>query len=124
MLLQLDDTDTRPLYQQIASAIRGAVATGDLAPQDRLPSGRDLAESSGVTLETVQRAYKSLVEEGLLVSRVGRGTSVAKDVDVDALSLQAEVRALIVRARQVGVDLDDLIALVRRQWPETGATTT
>lgn len=116
MLLTLDDADVRPLYQQIASAIRGAIARGELQPQARLPSGRDLAESSGVTLETVQRAYKSLVDEGVLVSRVGRGTSVAQKVDTDRLSLQKEVRALVVRAGQLGLELDDVIGLVRHHW--------
>jgi GntR family transcriptional regulator len=120
MRLTLDDADVRPLYQQIASAIRGAVARGELQPQARLPSGRDLAESSGVTLETVQRAYKTLVDEGVLVSRVGRGTSVAQKVDVDALSVHAEARTLVDRARQLGLTLDQVHTAVADEWAAVG----
>lgn len=115
MLLRLDEADPRPLYEQIASTLRRAVADGDLAAGDRLPSGRDLAESSGVTLETVQRAYRVLAEEGVVVSRVGRGTSVAPDLDRRALALDAEVEALVVRARELGMGADTVVTLVRQR---------
>ncbi|WP_370326092.1 GntR family transcriptional regulator [Euzebya sp.] len=116
MLLQLDEGDPRPLYAQIAAAIRRQVAARELVPGDRLPSGRDLAEASGVTLETVQRAYRVLVDEGVVVSRVGRGTTVADGVDPATLSLADEVDALVRSARALAVDLDDVLAEVRRRW--------
>ncbi|HUG86685.1 MAG TPA: GntR family transcriptional regulator [Euzebya sp.] len=115
MLLRLDEADPRPLYEQIASALRRAVADEALAAGDRLPSGRDLAQSSGVTLETVQRAYRLLAEEGLVVSRVGRGTSVAPDLDRRALALDPEVNALVMRSRQLGLDGDAVLDLVRQR---------
>lgn len=118
MRLELDDASRSPLAEQIAAAIRRAIVTGELRPGDRLPSGRDLAESSGVTLETVQRGYRLLVDDGLVVARVGRGTSVAADVDPQRLSLQSQVDDLVVRARQFGMTAPDLSDLVIDRWNE------
>lgn len=119
MLLHLDEADGRPLYEQIAAAVRKAVADGRLRPGDRLPSGRDLAESSGVTLETVQRAYRLLVADGLVTSRVGRGTTVAADVDPAALSLVSDVDELVRAARALDLDETELVGLVRERWSRT-----
>lgn len=117
MRLELDETSPLPLAEQIAAAVRRAVATGELAPGDRLPSGRDLAESSGVTLGTVQRGYRLLADDGLVVARVGRGTSIAADVDTRRLSLDADVDDLIDRSRHLGLGVDDLVALIEERWP-------
>lgn len=116
MLLQLDQTDPRPLSEQIASGVRRAIAQGELAPGDRLPSGRDLADASGVALETVQRAYRALAAEGTVTARVGRGTSVAPDLDARTLSLEADVGGLVTRARALGLEEDALVDLVRGRW--------
>ena len=83
LLLELAPDDTRPLYRQIATAVRRALAEGDLAPGERLPAGRDLADALGVHLDTIQRAYRLLADEGLVVSRVGRGTQVRTDLQSD-----------------------------------------
>ncbi len=120
MRLELDESSSLPLAEQIAAAVRHAVATGELAPGDRLPSGRDLAESSGVTLETVQRGYRLLAEDGVVVARVGRGTSVARDVDVRRLSLVADIDEVIRRSRRVGLSPDDVVTMIRDRWPAGG----
>lgn len=117
MRLELDDGSRSPLAEQIAAAIRRAIVSGDLGPGDRLPSGRDLAESSGVTLETVQRGYRLLVDDGLVVARVGRGTTVASDIDPQLLSVTDDVDGLIRRSRQVGMTLEEITRMIRARWP-------
>ena len=116
MRLDLDESSSAPLSEQIAAAVRGAIARGDLVAGQRLPSGRDLADASGVTLETVQRGYRLLVDEGLVVSRVGRGTSVAPDVDPQRLSVVADVDELVRRARRVGMSDEELTQMVADRW--------
>ncbi len=72
----LDRTSAVPIYRQIARQIREAVATGDLAVEDRLPTSRALAAALGVNRLTVTRAYQELTRTGVVASRVGRGTWV------------------------------------------------
>jgi DNA-binding GntR family transcriptional regulator len=61
-------------YQQAAARIRERIAAGELGP--RLPSYMDLAHELGVSPMTVQRAIGVLRDEGLVVTRPGRGTFV------------------------------------------------
>ncbi len=64
----------RPLYLEIADAIRQDLTRGALKPGDRLPPQRELAFRLGVTTGTVTRAYAEVEKQGLLVGEVGRGS--------------------------------------------------
>jgi GntR family transcriptional regulator len=76
MVMKVDPNDPRPPYAQIADDMREAIRSGELAPGQRLPSGRDLATQYGVALMTIQKALATLRSEGLLHSYRGRGTFV------------------------------------------------
>jgi len=71
------DTRNPFLYLQIAEAFRRRIATGELKPGDRLPAVRDTAKQWDCTPGTVNRAYKTLSQEGLVVGQRGKGTLVA-----------------------------------------------
>src|ERR1035437_2050400 len=83
MLFRIDPSGTEPLAAQLARQIRSAAARGELTPGLRLPSARYVADSLGVNLHTVLRAYQDVRDEGLIDLRRGRGavmTSAARDV--------------------------------------------
>src|SRR6476661_7566370 len=61
---------------QLADRFRSAIDAGDLAPGDKLPSTRALAEQAGVNHLTAVRVYRRLAEEGYVTAGVGRGTFV------------------------------------------------
>lgn len=65
-----------PKYLSIAQGLAAAVESGELAPGDRLPPQRRVAETLGVDLTTVTRAYAQARALGLLEGEVGRGTFV------------------------------------------------
>jgi len=73
MLLTIDHGDTTPLYEQLAVAVRQALAEGAIVDGERLPSARELADQLDVNMHTVLRAYSVLSEEGVLKVRRGRG---------------------------------------------------
>lgn len=75
--LDLDPTDSLPLYRQIVEGIREAAATGRLAPGQRLPPVRALADAADLAPGTVARAYRELEREGVLETRGTRGTFLA-----------------------------------------------
>jgi DNA-binding transcriptional MocR family regulator len=72
------EADGRPVYQQIAAAVRAAIARDGLGCGTRLPAIRDLARELGVHRDTVATAYEALAADGVIESTVGRGTFVAE----------------------------------------------
>jgi GntR family transcriptional regulator len=85
---RVDRSSGVPLGAQLADQVRAAVAEGGLAPGDRLPSVRELAESAGVNVNTVRAVYSRLEAEGVVRSEHGRGTFV-EGVKAPALSRRA-----------------------------------
>lgn len=67
-----------PLYEQIARHVAKAIDSGDLAPGDRIPAGRDLAEDWQVGYSTVMHAMAVLRERGAIVTAQGKGTFVTE----------------------------------------------
>ena len=113
MLIEIDLVDDAPLYTQIAAGIRRTLAAGELRAGDALPAGRELAAALDVNLETVQRAYRVVADEGLVVSRVGRGTRVADDVDPRHLDLRGRLEDLVAAAADVGISPKQLAEMIR-----------
>ncbi len=68
MLLKLDFDSEIPIYQQIRNQIVMGIAAGRLAPGERLPATRALAEDLGVNTMTVSKAYQQLRQEGYVAS--------------------------------------------------------
>lgn len=75
--MRIDHATATPLYQQIAAEIRRQIVEGHIEVGARLPPHRELATQLGVSLMTINKALAGLVSEGVLVSRVGYGTTVA-----------------------------------------------
>jgi GntR family transcriptional regulator len=94
--LSVDRSADVPLGAQLASRIRSAVRDGTLAPGDRLPSVRDLADSAGVNVNTVRGVYARLESQGLVRSEHGRGTFVAGPPHHEAAT-RRELRAQIAQ---------------------------
>ena len=66
-----------PIGVQLAWALRSRIADGQLTPGQRLPGLRDLAQDSGVNVNTVRAVYQRLDQEGLIESQQGSGTFVS-----------------------------------------------
>lgn len=79
--IALDQSDSRPLYVQIADQIVEAIEDERLRPGDRLPAMRELARALNCALVTVSQAYELLTARGRATARVGKGTFVAQAPD-------------------------------------------
>ena len=78
LLVELNTSDQRPIYGQIADRVKFAIAGGVLRPGDMVPSVRELSKQLVVNPNTVARAYRDLQTEGLLESVRGMGMEVAE----------------------------------------------
>ncbi|GAA3249476.1 GntR family transcriptional regulator [Pseudonocardia petroleophila] len=72
----LDPDDPRPPFQQVANVLRAAIKTRRFEPGEQLPSLNELSKTYGVSLMTVQKAIAVLRDEGLIISRQGKGSFV------------------------------------------------
>lgn len=113
MFDHVDSRSPTPLYAQIASRLRIAVAAGELRPGDALPSVRRLAAQLRVNPATVVQAYRDLEAEGFVEMRQGAGTFVrelppARRSSERVRQATVLVRQLIANARRLGVSLDEL----------------
>jgi GntR family transcriptional regulator len=108
--VNVDRSGPVPLHDQVAAQIRRAIADGEAGPGERLPLAKDLAAVLGVNKNTVLRALHILRDEGLLEFRRGRGITVAGTPERGAVL--AQVRNLLVFARQQGYGRSDVIQMI------------
>jgi GntR family transcriptional regulator len=116
--INISQTDARPMYLQIMEQIRARIAAGDWPAGRELPSIRALAAALNVSVITIKRAYLDLENEGVIVTRHGKGSFVA-EVNGLAGELQEEkldshLSEAAGLARQLGITEDDLLARLRR----------
>jgi len=96
----------KPLYVQIQEYIAEKIIAGELSPESRIPSERELSQELGVSRMTVRRAITELVNEGLIERRHGAGTFVAKPkLTYDAFELVSYAQALRSRGLVVNRQL-------------------
>jgi GntR family transcriptional regulator len=117
-LLVRPGTDV-PIYRQIVRQVIEAVATGELARGERMPSHRELAVTLAVAPLTIKKAYDELESAGFLTSRQGSGTFVnTKPAQPPAsrarlAPLRDSARALAAESALHGLALEELLDLVR-----------
>lgn len=73
---ELDFRSGNPIYVQIMNQIQHKIAAGELAPDDQLPTVRQLAAELRVNFNTIARAYRMLDEAGVISTQHGRGTFI------------------------------------------------
>ncbi len=110
--LLIDPASPVALHEQVAAAIRRAVADGEAQPGERLPPARDLAAVLGVNTNTVLRALRTLRHEGLLEFRRGRGVTVTPSAP-HLTELVTRARELVALSRKLGYQPDELAQIIQ-----------
>jgi GntR family transcriptional regulator len=105
----IDRTADVPIGIQLVWALRTRIGEGDLAPGQRLPGLRDLADATGVNVNTARAVYQRLEQDGLIESQQGSGTFVAASPGESA-GATAIAAGAARRAREAGVDPRDVAA--------------
>jgi GntR family transcriptional regulator len=107
-----------PLYDQIASRIRLAIASGELRAGEGLPSVRQLAARLRVNPATIVQAYRELESEGFVKTRHGAGTFV-NDVEPEQRTREKGdearrlVREMLDAAARLGLSPNELLDAFR-----------
>jgi GntR family transcriptional regulator len=123
--LFLSTGDPTPMYQQIVDQITAKVMAGDWKAGQALPSIRELASASRVSVITVKRAYAELGLAGIIVTRHGMGSFVAESSDLPTKLLQAEFTqhfdALLSCAARLGISRNEIRQLLAEEQPDPTA---
>ena len=120
MFEQIDPRSPNPLYAQIASRLKVAIASGELRPGEALPSVRQLAARVRVNPATVVQAYRDLETEGFVEMRQGAGTFVL-DIQADTRASErakqavALVRRMVADAGRLGLSTQELVIAIERE---------
>ena len=125
MILEVDADSPTPPYEQIRAQVALMASTGVLEVGGRLPSIRQLAADLGLAPGTVARAYRELEAAGVIVTRVGRGTTIAALPYPESRMTQHNglleaARDYVAAAQRLGVSRDQVVAALQTQLSTLG----
>ncbi|HEY9228700.1 MAG TPA: GntR family transcriptional regulator [Gemmatimonadaceae bacterium] len=117
MFDRIDPRSPTPLYAQIATRLRVAIAAGELRSGEPLPSVRQLAGQLRINPATVVQAYRDLEGEGLVATRQGAGTFVLeltseRRTTERTAEARRLVRDMLAEAGRLGISAHELREVV------------
>ena len=108
------------IYEQVVYAAKKALIAGQMLPGESFPSVRILSRELRINPNTAHKVITELVAEGLLEVRPGLGTIVAELPTANAAErtslLKSEVEQLVVEAKKLGLDLEELTDAIVQHW--------
>jgi GntR family transcriptional regulator len=119
-LLRFQLKPGQSIFDQVVFAAKKAFISGEFQPGQPFPSLRTLAAELKIHPNTAHKVVQYLIQEGWLESRPGIGTVVAEPPSARAGErqriLQHEVEQLVVEAKRVGLELEEVQEAVESQW--------
>jgi GntR family transcriptional regulator len=108
------------IYEQVVYAAKKAVISGQMSPGESFPSVRALSKALKINPNTAHKVIGQLVAEGLIEVHPGLGTVVSERSPSSAAErgnlLNAELEQLVVDAKKLGLNLDDVTKAVAQHW--------
>ena len=122
MSLEVDFNSEEALYRQLRNQIIVGIATNRLKEGESLPSVRQLAESIGINMHTVNKAYTVLKQEGFVKVDRRRGAVIAIDADriSDLEQMRESLRVILARASCRNISREEVHALIDEIYEEYG----
>jgi GntR family transcriptional regulator len=121
MNIHIEPADGVPIYTQVVRQVQTLIASRRLLPGQELPPIRVLAEQLLINPSTVARAYAELERLHIVIKRSTAGTFVADTAPEVARAacrdaLVARLDQLLAEAQALGIDLDELLPLLRERY--------
>ena len=122
MVIEIDFNSDEAIYVQLMNQIILGIATSRLREGEPLPSVRQLADTIGINMHTVNKAYALLRQEGFVTIDRRKGAVIA--VDVDKIKALEEMKQNLVVAMARGccknVTREEVHALIDEIYDEYG----
>ena len=114
MYIEIDFNSDEALYLQLRNQIIIGIATSQYQEGDTLPSVRQLADTIGINMHTVNKAYSVLKQEGFV--KVNRRKGAVISVDIDKLQaieeLKKDLQVVLAKSRCKKVSKQEVHALI------------
>ena len=123
MNINISNTSTIPLYEQIQTQIKSQILNGSLTPGEGLPSIRNLAKELKVSIITTKRAYEELEKEGFIETIVGKGTFVSHQnterlKEITLYNIENKLEEIIKQAKSAGITLEEGLEIFKSIYEE------
>ena len=115
-MFTIDKLSRTPIYEQLIAQFEYGILSGEIAPDGKLPSVRELSQELSVNPNTLQRAYAEIERRGLCYSVPGSGRYLTKDALLHLKSdAEQKINAfadLTAALKKLGVTKDALLNVV------------
>lgn len=120
MYIKIDFNSGEAIYIQLCNQIIMGIATNQIREGDTLPSVRQLAETIGINMHTVNKAYAILKQEGYLTLDRRRGAMIVLDCNkVKALAeMKDTLRIVLARGLCKNISREEVHALIDELYME------
>ncbi|MCI8294090.1 MAG: GntR family transcriptional regulator [Hespellia sp.] len=114
MIIEIDFNSDEAIYVQLCNQIILGIATSVYQEGDTLPSVRQMADTIGINMHTVNKAYAVLRQEGFIQLDRRRGAVIAVDMDkLRAMEdMKMQMRLLLAQGRCKGITKDEVHTLI------------
>ena len=115
----------QPLYEQLVEQLRRQIVLGGMKAGAAMPSVRQMATELGINPNTIQKAYRRMEEEGMILSVPGKGSFVSDNL-AEMLTKQREdqrnkARQILLSCREMGITKEEIVQMVEAIYEEGDA---
>lgn len=120
MLIEIDFNSDEAIYMQLRNQIILGIATSAIQEGEALPSVRQLAQTVGINMHTVNKAYAVLKQEGFIQLDRRKGAVIALDIDkIKALEdMKEQLRIVLAQGSCKDISRDEVHELVDELFEE------
>lgn len=105
------------LYNIIIEMIIKDIITGKTKPGDKIASVREQAKSNKINPQTVQKAYNILIDENIIIAKIGSGNFVTDDIniinDMKSKYIDNEIDKMVNTIQKYKIDTDIIIDKIK-----------
>ena len=120
MIIEIDFNSDQALYLQLCNQIIMGIATAQFREGDSLPSVRQLADSIGINMHTVNKAYSVLRQEGYV--KVDRRIGAVIAIDVDRMrtleNLKRELQVILAKSSCKNISKEEIHELIEEIYED------
>ena len=122
MFIEIDFNSDETIYMQLRNQIIMGIATSRFQEGDMLPSVRQLADTIGINMHTVNKAYTVLKQEGYVKVDRRKGAMIAVDIDkIQAIEdVREDLLVTLAKASCKNISREEVHALIDEIYEEYG----